>query len=100
MLETLIEYQIASGLYKELLGAHGEILRMLNSRKGDIDLMGQKRRIEQDLNNLTKVIMNYRPLILAHYETKHSFKFAWLSDVGTKVKKVITEDLGNMKVST
>lgn len=98
MLEALIEYQIASSLYKELLGAHGQLKAMLVRRPKDIDLMGQIMRVEKDIDALTMVIMNYRPLILHHFEQKHNFKWSWMNDV--QGKKKAPDALGKMEVST
>lgn len=78
MIETILEYQLASALYRELLGARGEIAARLNARKGDIELTATLGRITADLRSVAKVIENHRPAILLHIEQKHGVKFQWL----------------------
>lgn len=79
MLEALIQYQICSALYRELVGVRGSILKSLESRKGDINLLTNQANIEHDLKEMEKVINDYRPLIITAIEQKHKVKFKFLA---------------------
>lgn len=89
MLEALLEYQICSALYKECIGVRGQILKALESRKGDIPLMSNLRKVEHDMGELEKAIMNYRPVIITSIETKHRVKFEWLNPPPEQNKPLI-----------
>lgn len=91
MLEALLEYQISSALYKECLGVRGSILKALEARKGDIPLMSNLKKIEHDMGELEKVIMNHRPVIIAQIETRHKVKFEWLNPPVAETKpRIVT----------
>lgn len=79
MIEALLEYQISSSLFKELIGVRMDLIKELKSRPGDIILSAHLKRVEGDIAKLTQAIENYRPLIISHLERKHNVKFEFLS---------------------
>jgi hypothetical protein len=84
MIEALLEYQICSSLFKELLGVRAGFITELKLKPADILLTSHLKRVEADIASLSQIIQNYRPLIISHLEGKHKVKFEFISMNVTK----------------
>lgn len=82
MIETFLEYQVASSLYRELVGAEKQIVAALRARPKDISLTVQLKKVHGDLQALEQIILSLRHPMLHHMETKFNVKFSWLNMLG------------------
>lgn len=90
MSQTYLDYQVVSGLYKELRSIRDQVKLQLQTPKykGDIHLTSQLLKMDHDISILIDIVNNTGQAIVSDLQMRYRVEFKWLKKVEIEKPKL------------